>query len=176
MDDLFSSKETQEQVPVSVTGSFETPETTGTADISTPAPDPVTDPVTPEIPKEQSVPLIPGVALNKPTSYPPILGIPSQEKPSMIDPETFKYERSLSTLGYLLVLIVMQIPILGLILTIVWACSAKRKSLRSLSRAMIIIWVLMIALAVAAYLFVSTHQVLVNHWITTFSNFFRFLK
>ena len=165
MDDLFSSKSTEDQETAVLTDTAETEEPVAASEVPSL-----------ELPKEPSVPLMPGVTVNKPTSYPPILGIPSEEKPAMIDPETFKLERSLSTLGYLLVLIVMQIPIVGLILTIVWACSAKKKSLRSLSRAMIIIWILMIILGVACYLFVSTHSVLVTHWLNTFKDFFRFLK
>ena len=78
MDDLFSSKSTEEQETAVLTDTAETEEPVAASEVPSL-----------ELPKEPSVPLMPGVTVNKPTSYPPILGIPSEEKPAMIDPETF---------------------------------------------------------------------------------------
>ena len=137
------------------------------------------------LPEEPSTPSVDEIIMDLPyssksagTDYPPILGIPSpdgQNEPAL-DPKAVKLERSLSTPGYLLVLIAMHIPVVGLILTIVWACSAKRRSLKCLSRAMLIIWVLLLILGFVTYFFVSKNTVLVNYWINTFKDFFRFLK
>ncbi len=128
---------TEPAAPETVTTEPVAPETATTEPV---APEPVAPPPPPPAPQVQQTPPPPPV----PPSHPPQSTPPQQPpaQPRAITAEAVKgtkYE-PISTWGFIGILLLLCIPVVGLILAIVWACGGCRKqSKKSLARALLII-------------------------------------
>lgn len=93
-----------------------------------------------------------------------------QYTPDVCPGKTSAYE-PISTLGYIGIFILCGIPIIGLILTIIWACGGCRKiNKRNLCRAMLIVMV--VAIVLSAVVYFAFYRTFRNYYNNNFGDYF----